>query len=91
MNYPGGQPMKRRQALANQRRQALANQQNAPAHSEGWLDWFRYLHPIVQIALIASITAILILLILNPVAAGALVSFILALRGIKSIPRTPSL
>ena len=66
--------------------QVFANQHNASTHSEGLLDWFRDLHPTVQIALIFSMTTILIMLIFNPVAGGVLVSFLLALRGIENIP-----
>src|SRR5437764_897751 len=67
INDSGGQPMKGHQVFANQH--------NASTHSEGLLDWFRDLHPTVQIALIFSMTTILIMLIFNPVAGGVLVSF----------------
>ncbi len=54
--------------------------------SENLLDWFGHLRPQVQIALLLCMTTILVLLVFNPVAGGALVSFLLALRGIKDVP-----
>jgi hypothetical protein len=54
---------------------------NVSAHSESLLDWFTHLHPGVQITFMLCSTAILILLVFNPVAGGVIASFLLALLG----------
>ncbi|SRR6266566_2653201 len=66
--------------------QAPLERKVVSGRTENVYSWFSHLHSAVQIVLILCATIFLILLLLNPVAGGALISYLLALKGIKGSP-----